>query len=190
MVRVLAPATVIALAACGSIDHTQVSQQRLNKELVAGRNDLVLRIDRQRDLENVLGKADIFGRKTHEGFTELRFAGVDANGEVVFYRKDVQIMTNETAMSRNPFVTTTGTASTSLSGSSDSYGGSTQYRGTATTNFNSTTVVPTSDYHVVVPSGTTAIRLKPSEKKLPVSGYIIEIVSASGNALTYVVTGN
>lgn len=160
----------------------------MDKTLIAGPGDLLVRVDRERDLENALGKADIFGRKTKEGFTELRFGGVEASGEVVLLRKDVQIITNETTMSRTSISTTTGQASTSVSGNATTYGNNTRFQGSGITNYTSTTLPPTSEFHVVIPSDTVAVRLGPSEKRMLISGYVVEIVGASRNALEYRIT--
>ena len=146
---------------------------------------MVLRVERERSLENAFGKADIFGRKTKEGFTELRFGGVEENGEIVLIRKDVQILTNETTMSRTPMATTTGQATTSVSGAGNSYSGNALIQGSGTTNYSSTTLMPQKDYHVVVPSGTVAVRVAPNEKRIPVAGHMIEIIAASRNSLEY-----
>ena len=176
------------LGGCATIKHTSSVNQRLDRTLIAGPGDLLLRVDRQRNLENAFGKADIFGRKTKDGFTELRFGGVESNGEVVLFRKDVQIVTNETTMSRTPITTTTGRATSSISGSAPTIGGDTRIQGTGTTNYSSTTLSPASDFHVVVPSDTVAIRVGPHEKRIPIAGYLIEIISSSRNALEYRVT--
>ena len=188
MNRFIAAFAAIILSGCASIDHTTQAVQATGEPKLAGPGDLVLRIERERNLENAFGGADIFGRKTKEGFTELHFAGVEPGGEVVFYRKDVQILTNETTMSRTPLATTTGSATTNLSGTANTYGNTTQLNGTASTSYSSTTVMPQTAYHVVVPSDTVAIRLAPAERRLVVSGYIVEVLSASNNALEYRVT--
>lgn len=176
------------LAACATIDHTSSATQSLDRALVAGPGDLLLRVDRERNLENAFGKADIFGRKTKEGFTEIRFGGVESNGEVVLFRKDVQIVTNETTMSRTPITTTTGRATTSISGSASTIGSNTRTQGAGTTTYSATTLSPASDFHVVVPSDTVAVRVSPTEKRIPVAGYVIEIISSSRNSLEYRVT--
>jgi hypothetical protein len=170
---------------CSSIDRTAAAQQPLNKALLAGPGDLVLRVERERNLENAFGKADIFGRKTKEGFTELRFAGVESSGEIVLSRKDVQVVTNETTMSRTPISTTTGRATTNVSGTATPQGNSTRVQGTATTNLSSTTIAPIQDFHVVVPSDAVAIRLASNERRVPLAGFVIEIISASANSLEY-----
>lgn len=184
----LALAAAALLGACSTVDQTSSVNQSLDRTLIAGPGDLLVRVDRERNLENAFGKADIFGRKTKEGFTELRFGGVEASGEVVLLRKDVQIITNETTMSRTPISTTTGRATTSVSGNATTYGNNTRVQGSGTTNYTSTTLSPTSDFHVVVPSDTVAVRVGPSEKRVPIAGYVVEIVGASRNALEYRIT--
>lgn len=166
MKRIAIVAFAALLSACASIDHTSLAKQSVGKTLIAGPGDLVLRIDRERNLENAFGKADVFGRMTKEGFTEVRFAGVEANGEIVLYRKDVQILTNETTMSRTPIETTSGSSRTSVTGTANSLGSTTRIQGTGTTNYSSTTLAPASDFHVIVPSDTVAVRLAPNEKAI------------------------
>ena len=52
------------------------------------------------DLPKVFGRADLFGRTRDRGFSEVRYMGLNASGMPVFQRRDVDIMTNETTMSR------------------------------------------------------------------------------------------
>ena len=188
MKKIIFIATAVSLMGCASIDHTVRLQQPLGRSLVAGPGDLVLRVDHERNLENIWGKADMWGRKTKEGFSEIRFAGVEPTGEVVLARKDTDIITNETTLSRMPFSSTTGHATTSAFGTATAYGNTAQLQGTGVTNYSATTINPTSDFHVIVPADSIAIRLLPNEKKLPFAGYIVEIISAARNSLEYRVT--
>lgn len=175
----------LAVAGCASIEHTSKSQQPIGKQLLAGVGDVVLRVEKQRNLQNAFGKADIFGRKTNEGFTELRFAGLEPNGEVVLYRKDVHILTNETTMSRTPLSFNTGTSNTSVSGSAYGTRSATNINATAQTSSMSTTISSPSAFHVAVPSDTIAIRMAPNDKKLPIDGHVIEIIRATAYSIEY-----
>jgi hypothetical protein len=181
-------ALLLCLTACGSIEHTSTPSQSIDKVLLAGRGDVVLRIDRERNLENVVGKADMWGRKTKEGFSEIRFAGIEPSGVVVLHRKDVDILSNETTLTRTPMSVTSGSATTTGSGAASSMGNTTLVSGRAETTASSTTVSSGTDYHVAIPSDTVAIRLAPGEKRLPVSGYVIEVLAASANSIEYRVT--
>lgn len=184
----LVAALATVLLSCGSIERTASSQQPIGKVLMAGPGDVVLRIDRERSLTNVVGKADIWGRKTNEGFSEIRFAGVESNGQVVFYRKDVQILSNETTLTRTPMSFTSASTNTAASGTATTYGNSAQLSGTSRSVGSSTTISSGSEYHVAVPSDTIAIRLGPNERRVPISGYVVEILSVSPNAIEYRVT--
>jgi hypothetical protein len=94
---------LLALQSCATVEKTAQPSQTLNVIAMAGIGDTVLRIERERDLVNAFGRADLFGRKTKEGFTEIKFAGVEPDGTVVLFRKDVEILSNETTMTRTPF---------------------------------------------------------------------------------------
>lgn len=176
------------LFGCATIKHTATVEQPIGQQSIVGVGDVVMRLNKQRDLENIFGKADLYGRKTNEGYSELRFAGVEKNGEVVFYRKDVQIITNETTMSRTPFSTSAGHSNTNITGSyygADNVG---TVNANATTTYSSTTISPTSDYHVVIPDNTIPIRLPAGERKIPMEGYVIEIINATPVSLEYKIT--
>jgi hypothetical protein len=173
---------VICVSGCAAIEHTSYVEQPVGQTRVAGVGDILLKVNKQRNLENIHGKADIFGRKTNEGFSELRFAGVEKTGEIVLYRKDVQILSNETTMSRTPLSFNTGQATTRVTSGGNS--------ARATTTGTSMTIVPTSDFHAVIPPDTTPIRLAVGETKLPMEGYIVEIIKAGTNSIEYRITKN
>ena len=66
----------LTLIGCANIEHTTKVSQKVGQSQFAGVGDIVLSIERERNLKNAFGKSDIFGRKTKEGYTEIRFAGV------------------------------------------------------------------------------------------------------------------
>jgi len=173
---------------CATIEHTSTTEQPIGQQTIVGAGDVVLRVNKQRNLENAFGKADIFGRKTNEGFSELRFAGVETTGEVVLYRKDVRIITNETTMSRTPISSTSGSSNSTITGNYSGSGNVGTVNANARTNYSSTTVSPLSDFHVVVPAETIPIRLAVGETKVPMEGYVVEIIKATPNSLEYKIT--
>lgn len=172
------------LASCSTIEKSQRANVEENEIKLVGINDVVLSVERFRDLENIMGNADIFGRRTKEGETVLRFAGVEDDGTVILYRTDIDIMTNETTMSRTPLASTssrtTGTADSSIYGNQVVTG--------INLNTNTTTSLPAEDYHIVIPSDAIRIELTKDENFLPMSGYIVEIINATPNSLQYSVS--
>jgi hypothetical protein len=180
--------TAALIAGCATVEHTSNTEQPIGQPTIVGVGDVVLRVNKQRNLENAFGKADVFGRKTNEGFSELRFAGVEKSGEVVLYRKDVRIITNETTMSRTPISTTSGSANTNVTGNYYGSGGYGNVNANARTNYSSTTLMPASDFHIVVPAETIPIRLSSGESKVPMEGYVVEIIKATPSSLEYKIT--
>lgn len=186
--QIIAAVTAVFISGCATIEHTSNTEQSIGKKSTVGVGDVVLHVNKQRNLENAFGKADLFGRKTNEGFSELRFAGVEKSGEVVLYRKDVHIITNETTMSRTPISTTSGSANTNVTGNHYGRGGYGNVNANARTNYASTTLVPASDFHIVVPAEAIPIRLSPEESRVPMEGYVVEIIKATPSSIEYKIT--
>ena len=97
-------AIVMGLSVCGGPTAAWAKQstainQPENKELFVSVGDVVIRLTLKEALPNVLGGADIFGRKRERGFVEIRFLGIRPDGRAVFRRKSVDIFSNETTMS-------------------------------------------------------------------------------------------
>lgn len=175
--RLIAVLAVLSLIGCTPITRQSTAEQPTSTELRAGVGDVMLRIEKTKCLPNAFGKCDIFGRTTSEGFIELRFAGIERSGEVVLARKDVEILSNESTMTRTPVAYSTGQAQAVTSGSS------TRVTGQAMT------ISPLPDYHVVVPSDAIAIRLPPAERTLLIAGRTVEILEASAGTIRYKITG-
>lgn len=174
-------AVVAALAACTPIMQYQKAEGALNVPLRAGPGDVVLRVSKARDLENAFGRADLYGRKTNEGFSELRFVGLDLDGSVLLYRKDVNIITNETTLSRTPIAQSFSSQSTTLNATANGP----FISGNANTFGATTTFLPSQDFHAVVPSDGIPIRLAPGIRSLPFEGQTVEILDATGTALSF-----
>jgi hypothetical protein len=155
-------------SACAPIQHEQVLTQG-PRSGIAGPGDLVARVDKERNLQNAFGASDIFGRKTKEGFTELRFAGVDSQGRAVLFRTDTSIETNETTMSRSPLSTTY--ANATVSGTSVSVA--------------STTINPASDYHAVIPMGSLQIVVPNGTNSIPFEGHAVQLLAVTPTSLSF-----
>ncbi|MFD3433391.1 hypothetical protein [Alteromonas macleodii] len=190
MLRTIFISTALMLTACGSIDKTKEIAQLTDQELIAGKGDTILKVDRYRNLENAFGKADIFGRKTNEGYTEIRFIETQNNGVVVLARKDVTILTNETTMSRNPFSTSTSTTQTNIEGQINHTHTGSSFEAEAKSVTSTTQMTPLEDYHTMLPPDFIPIAVSPEESIIPVAGYLIEFISKKPNSIRYKITKN
>lgn len=168
---------IICLSACAPIQHTADIAQPVNAQLTAGPGDVLVRVDKKRNLTNAFGGSDIFGRKTDEGFSELCFGGVDPDGTITLYRRGASILTNETTMSRSGL----SQSFSSANGNASIYGNNASFNGTEAT----TTINAPTDYHVAVPTSAMAIRLPKGTVTVPFEGYTVELVSAFPTSISY-----
>src|ERR1700730_12649924 len=96
--------SAILVSACsvGSpIQAYDTLRQPKGQVLQAGVGDDLVRVDKSSDLPNLCGKADIYGGKREGGFTEVRFAGITPDGNLILRRTDVEVNSNETTLTNS-----------------------------------------------------------------------------------------
>ena len=98
----------LALAACAIASPvTVVAKQKseinqpLGEKIYTSVGDNLVRVTIKEPLPNVFGGSDIFGRKRERGFVEIGFMGMTPDGRAVFRRRRVDVVSNETTMSRS-----------------------------------------------------------------------------------------
>jgi len=78
--------------------------------------DVIIRADATESLPNAFGKADILGRTRETGFSELRYMGLNQAKQPIFRRRDVDVVSNASTMTRTPVSTAMVTAQPSGAG--------------------------------------------------------------------------
>src|SRR5262245_16756867 len=91
------------LIGCAPVQQSSHLSQSTNIRLVAGIGDTVLSISEEKNLPNVFGASDVFGRKTPTGMTTVQYLGV-RDGKAVFRRHSVAIETGATTMNSTPLI--------------------------------------------------------------------------------------
>lgn len=140
------------------------------------------RIQKQRDLPNVFGKADIYGGKVEEGFTELRFMGIADDGKIIFRLTDIDIQSNETVFTRYGASRTTINSNSSANVSV--YGNSAI--GSGNTNTLITKQEKPEAQITKLPPNTVDFVFDPKEKYLKLEGVTVEVLDASKYSLSYI----
>lgn len=79
---------------------TEINQP-LGEDIYASIGDALVRVTIKEPLPNAFGGSDIFGRKREKGFVEIRFMGILEDGRARFRRRSVDVISNETTMSRS-----------------------------------------------------------------------------------------
>ena len=178
---------------CGCADvqeRSHIVGGRIGTPLVASVGDTVLRVSREKNLPNIVGKADIFGRKTPTGVETVQYLGV-RGGRAFFKRHTVNVETGATTMNSTPLVIPN-TATTTHSGSVNVYGpngyGFGSYSGSSTTVLPPTVIPPRTPAPIVMDDGSLLLSVDLSRKpaRLSVAGKTLTILQADSAKLTYV----
>jgi hypothetical protein len=132
--------------------------------------DVMLRTDAKESLPNAFGSADVFGRTRDRGFSEIRYMGLNSAKQPVFRRRDVEILTNETTLTRG------GGSSTVMAQSS---GGNAFVSG-----FSST---PQPEIIQPLPADTTEFPVDLSKgRTITIRDHTIEIIEATAAGVTFI----
>jgi hypothetical protein len=102
------PRLLLILLACACLCGCTDVQERSHivgghtgTPLTASVGDTVLRVSREKNLPNITGKADIFGRTTPTGVETVQYLGVK-DGRAFFKRRTVNVETGATTMNSTP----------------------------------------------------------------------------------------
>jgi hypothetical protein len=90
----------VLLVGCGSLQEYSKLAMPVDRTLRTGPGGVVFRIERSRDLPNIYGRADLWGRKVETGYQELRYDGLSDDGQAVFLFREQQILSNETTLTQ------------------------------------------------------------------------------------------
>jgi hypothetical protein len=169
-------ATSILVVACPNPalakQKTEINQS-VNEELYTSVGDNLVRVTVKEPLPNAFGGSDIFGRKREKGFVEIRFMGIGDDGRATFRRRSVDVVSNETTMSRSQSPIRGSTINQSGSGA------------------NAAIIVEGDDGvgMEVLPPNTVEFALDTSKHKtITVENYVIEIQSADPGGVSFIVT--
>lgn len=180
---------------CGCADvqeRSHIVAGRTGTPLAASVGDTVLQVSREKNLPNVMGKADIFGRTTPTGVETVQYLGA-RDGKAFFKRRTVNIETGATTMNSTPVVIPN-VARTTHSGSVNVYGsggsGFGSYSGTSTTVGPPTVIPAHPPAPTVMDEGSLLLSVDLSRKptQLSVAGKTLTILQADSAKLLYVLS--
>lgn len=136
----------------------------------------VFKLTRTSPLQNVFGRADIFGRTVDRGSVELRYQGQTPDGKTVLRLIDIDVRSNETTMNRARVGVTSVTGSATYSPGTN----------TATVDGTAITVVGQEGRNEMLPPNTTEFALDPQKKKELRLGLVtVTILDADETSIRY-----
>src|SRR6266550_4666517 len=93
-------AVILALLLFGCADvqeRSHIVGGRTGTPLTASVGDTVLRVSREKNLPNIVGKSDVLGRTTPTGVETVQYLGV-RDGKAFFKRRTMNVETGATTM--------------------------------------------------------------------------------------------
>jgi hypothetical protein len=191
--RLLLLLLAAALVSCADVqERSHIVGTRTGTQLTASVGDTVLRVSREKNLPNIAGKADIFGRMTPTGVETVQYLGVK-DGRAFFRRRTVDVETGATMMNSTPLIIPS-TTTTMHSGSVNVYGpngyGHGSYSGTSTSVGPPTVIPAHPPSSVVMDEGSLLLSVDLSQKpaQLSVAGKTLTVLQADSSQPRYVLS--
>lgn len=91
---------IIFLIGCSTIQDYRLLSHPTGEVIRASVGSTLFRLDKQSDLPNVYGKADVYGGKVDRGYTEVKLLGIKEKRYVTLLVSDLSLQSTETVMDR------------------------------------------------------------------------------------------
>jgi len=92
--------STLLLVSCATIQDYRLLSHPTGEELRASVGSTLFRLDKQSDLPNVYGKADVYGGKVNRGYTEVKLLKIKEKRYVTLLVSDLSLQSTETVMDR------------------------------------------------------------------------------------------
>ena len=168
-------------AACAKIEHKQLLAEPVGRDLTVAVGGTIATMNKQKDLPNVFGKADLYGRKVDTGFTKLVYEGPTGGGGIAVAQIDVDVVSNADVFSRMP-------AMAGSYSSASLYGNQNYISGSGGSN--SWAYAPRGEQNIVLPPNARRFTIPRGKTLTLQTGQRIEFISVEPHQLTYRIVGD
>lgn len=94
----LAAVAFLWLPGCAQVEHSQQIAQPVGRTITVPVGGAIATITKDKDLPNVFGRADLYGRKVNEGVTKIIYKGRGNDGSAQVEQIDVDVRSDASAM--------------------------------------------------------------------------------------------
>lgn len=167
---------------CAPVEHRQQLSETVGQVTTVPAGGTIATINKQKDLPNIFGRADIYGRKVDTGFIKIIYQGRGNDGSALIEQVDVDVHSNASVFTRMPAMSGANSQVT-VTGSGN---GAVMGQGTS----GAWSVAPQVEQNIVLPP-TGARFAVPKGKTLTLpTGQTIEFLDVEPYQLTYRILDN
>ncbi len=182
--RVRALVASFFLVGCAQVEHRQQLAESVGRAITVPVGGAIATINKEKDLPNIFGRSDLYGRKVDSGFIKIVYKGRGNDGSVLIEQVDVDVRSNASTLTRMP-ATYSASSQASVVGNvqADRYGGYGTVSGQGTSQ--ATGIAPHAEQNIVLPPTATRFAV-PKGKTLTLStGQTIEFLNIESHQVTY-----
>jgi hypothetical protein len=172
--------SMLALGSCAPVEHRQELAESRGKVTTVPVGGAIATINKEKDLPNIFGRADIYGRKVDTGFIKIIYKGRERDGAILVEQLDVDVQSNASVLTRMP-ATYSASSQGSMAGNfSGSYGTVTGQASSGAFG-----MAPHQEQNIVLPPTATNFAVPPGKTLTLPTGQTIEFLNAEPHQLTY-----
>jgi hypothetical protein len=94
------------IGGCAQVQQRQQLAEPIGLVMRTPVGGTIATIYKDRDLPNVFGRADLYGRKVDAGFTKIVYRGRESDGSVLVEQIDIDLRSNASTLTRPPIINT------------------------------------------------------------------------------------
>ena len=177
-------AASLLLVGCAQVEHKQQLAGPVGRATTTPVGGAIVTINKEKDLPNIFGRADIYGRKVDTGFIKIVYKGRGNDGSVLVEQIDVDVRSNASVLTRMP-ATYSAHSQSSVNGTVEvnRFGGTGSVTGQGTSN--AFGMAPHAEQNIVLPPNATAFAVPKGKSLTLPTGQTIEFLNVEPHQVTY-----
>lgn len=171
----------LLLGGCAQVEHRQQLTEPVGRTTTVPVGGPIATINKEKDLPNIFGRADIYGRKVDAGFIKVIYKGRGNDGSVLVEQVDVDVRSNASVLTRMP-ATYSATSQSSAAGVVQANGYGVVAGQSTSSAFG---IAPHAEQNIVLPPTATSFAVPRGKSLTLATGQTIEFLSVEPHQVTY-----
>jgi hypothetical protein len=172
------------LTCCAQIEQKQTLVEATGKPLTVPVGGTIATINKQKDLPNVFGNADIYGRKVDTGMIKIVYKGAAKDGAALVEQVDIDVHSNANVFSRMPGIYNA-TSNSSLHGNAVAANGIATGSVSGTSQSYASAYTPHAETSILLPPNVNQFAVPKGKTLTLATGETVEFLDVQSHQVTY-----